>query len=198
MRSSLVNKPKTKRGEKTLKKIIASAEKNFYEQGYYNTSIINITQGAEVGLGTFYVYFEDKLSLYQYILLDYSHQIRKHIAIAIEDLTDRKEKERVGLKTFLTFIRDNPHIYNIIWESLHIDRELFRDYYENFALFYEKSLEKSVSNGELKPMDEKVGSYILMGIANFIGLKYVMFDEDSDLDKVVDDVIQILEQGLFT
>jgi hypothetical protein len=37
-----------------------------------------------------------------------------------------------------------------------------------------------------------------MGISNFIGLKYVMFDEENlDYDLVVDQIIDILENGLF-
>jgi hypothetical protein len=37
-----------------------------------------------------------------------------------------------------------------------------------------------------------------MGVSNFIGLKYVMFDEDNNnFDGVVDKVMEILENGIF-
>jgi len=37
-----------------------------------------------------------------------------------------------------------------------------------------------------------------MGVSNFIGLKYVMFDEENmDFDKVVDQVVDILVNGMF-
>lgn len=37
-----------------------------------------------------------------------------------------------------------------------------------------------------------------MGVSSFIGLKYVMFDEENkNYDHVVDQVISILEKGLF-
>lgn len=198
MYNSLVNVPKTKRGEKTLNKIIKSAEMNFLEQGYYNTSIINITQGAGIGLGTFYVYFEDKMSVYKYLLLQYSHQIRKQIAIAIDGLTDRKEIERVGLKTYLEYIKENPHIYNIIWESLYIDKTLFQHYYVTFSDFYVKALNQSKDDNEIKDFDTEVVSYMLMGISNFIGLRWIMFEDIDDFDPIVDEVIDILDKGLFT
>lgn len=47
--------------------------------GYYGTSIIDITGRADVGAGTFYLYFESKLWLYEYFLLQYNHEIRKHL-----------------------------------------------------------------------------------------------------------------------
>lgn len=42
-------------------------------------------------------------------------------------------------------------------------------------------------------------SYFLMGVSNFIGLKYVMFDDNNDdnFDEVVDKVMDILQSGMF-
>ena len=107
--------------------------------------------------------------------------------------------ERVGLKTFLEFIRDNKHAYNIIWESLYIERKLFVEYYDNFASIYISGISKGQSDGELVDLDPMILSYVLMGVANFIGLKYVMFDDEdsTDLDPIVDEVMKILQSGLF-
>ncbi len=197
MIEDLVNRPKTKRGEATLKDLIESAERNFLEKGYHNTSIVDITQGAKVGLGTFYVYFENKLSIYQYLLLQYSHRIRRHIAINIANLKTRKEMERDGLRAFLEFIRDHPYIYNIIWESLYIDKKLFRQYYKNFADFYIKALDKAYDQGQIKAFDNEVLAYALMGVANFIGLRWIVFEDAENFDDIVDEVLRLLDQGMF-
>ncbi len=194
----LVNTPKTKRGEATLEKICQVAQELFYEKGYHNTSIVDITNNAEIGLGTFYIYFKDKYSIYKYLLLRYSHKIRKAIATATEGIDDRLEMERVGLKTFLYYIRENKHAYNIIWESLYIDKQLFVDYYDSFAERYTLGMKAAQKQGEVLDIDPTTLSYMLMGISNFIGLKYVMFDEDdNNIDKVVDDVISIIQRGMF-
>jgi AcrR family transcriptional regulator len=195
----IVNMPKTERGQATLEKICLAAETLFYEKGYHNTSIVDITNLSGIGLGTFYIYFKDKYLLYKYLLLRYSHQIRKEISAATNGLTSRKEMERVGLKTFLKYTRENKHSYNIIWESLYIDKNLFMDYYDTFAERYSKGIIAAQESGEVPGYDPIVVSYLLMGISNFIGLKYVMFDEENmDYDKVVDQVIDILENGMFT
>lgn len=195
----IVNVPKTKRGEATLEKICNAAETLFYEKGYHNTSIVDITNLSGIALGTFYIYFKDKYLLYKYLLLRYSHQIRKEISTALKGLKNRKEMERVGLKTFLNFIRENKHAYNIIWESLYIDKNLFMDYYESFAERYSKGIIDSQRAGEVPDYDPIVISYFLMGVSNFIGLKYVMFDEQNlNYDHVVDQVVAILEKGMFT
>lgn len=194
----IVNMPKTERGQATLEKICLAAETLFYEKGYHNTSIVDITNFSGIALGTFYIYFKDKYLLYKYLLLRYSHQIRMAISSETSGLNSRREMERVGLKTFLQFIRENKHAYNIIWESLYIDKNLFMNYYDTFAEKYSKGIIAGQESGEVVDHDPMVISYLLMGISNFIGLKYVMFDEDNlDYDYVVDQVIDILENGMF-
>lgn len=194
----IVNMPKTKRGQATLDKICQAAETLFYEKGYHNTSIIDITNVSGIGLGTFYIYFKDKYLLYKYLLLRYSHQIRKEISTATKDAKTRVEKERLGLRTFLEYMRENKHAYNIIWESLYIDKSLFKEYYDTFAARYSKGMIEAQKAGEVIDCDPTVISYFLMGVSNFIGLKYVMFDEENkNYDQVVDQVISILEKGLF-
>lgn len=194
---TVVNIPKTKRGQATLDKICQAAEALFYEKGYSNTSIVDITNYAGIALGTFYIYFKDKYYVYKYLLIQYSRQIRKSIHDATKGLESRKEKERVGLKTFLKYTRDNKQSYNIIWESLYIDKDLFREYYEIFAGRYQKGIVDAQKTGEIGELDPVVLSYMLMGISNFIGLKYVMFEEEEDFDRVVDQVIDILSHGMF-
>lgn len=194
----IVNLPKTKRGEATLEKICLAAETLFYQKGYNNTSIVDITNLSGIALGTFYIYFRDKYLLYKYLLLRYSHQIRKEISDATKDLNTRREKEKEGLKTFLKYTRENKHAYNIIWESLYIDKILFINYYDTFADRYSQGIIEAQNSGEIQDYDPTVVSYFLMGISNFIGLKYVMFDDDdADYDHVVDQVIDILDKGLF-
>jgi AcrR family transcriptional regulator len=194
----IVNIPKTKRGQATLEKICSASETLFYEKGYHNTSIIDITNLSGIALGTFYIYFKDKYSTYKYLLIRYSHQIRKEISTATNNIENRKEKERLGLKIFLEYIKTNKHAYNIIWESLYIDKTLFINYYDTFADRYSKGIIEGQKNGEVYEIDPMIISYFLMGVSSFIGLKYIMFnDENTDLDYVVDEVMKILQKGLF-
>ena len=195
--NTLVNQPKTKRGQATLDRICDAAEQLFFKKGYHGTSINDITYKAKVAPGTFYIYFSDKLSLYKYLLISYSHRIRMNIAKDVKGCTNRKEIERIGLKSFLLFIKENKHVYNIIWESLYIDKKLFIEYYTDFAESYVKHITDAQEMGEMKNHDPEIVAYILMGVSNFIGLNWIMFKESDELDAVVDKVIRALDEGLF-
>lgn len=195
--NDLIKTPKTQRGYQTLNAICESARQLFYKKGYYNTSINDIASGANVAPGTFYIYFNDKLSLYKYLLLQFSHEIRLATRCATSQCKTRYEMEYHGLKAFLEYVREKPYAYHIIWESLYIDPTLFKEYYESFSERYVRGLEEARKNNEIVDLDLTVTSYVLMGISNFVGLRYSIFNKDEDLEEVVKTVMKIIDRGLF-
>jgi AcrR family transcriptional regulator len=192
--------PRTKHGLNTFENIVISGKKLFGDKGFHSTSINDIVTYADIAAGTFYIYFNDKMSLYQYILNDYKHQIRHTIWESTKDTKTRFEMEREGIKAFIRFASSDTLAYNIIWESLFIDKNIFKEYYENFSLRYAAGLQKSFENGEIRDFDFETLSYVLMGISNFVGLQ-VIFKEncaEQEINKIVDTVMDILYNGMFS
>ncbi|MDR2167303.1 MAG: TetR/AcrR family transcriptional regulator [Clostridiales bacterium] len=201
----LKSPPTTKLREKTLKRLCDAAERVFMEKNYYNASICDIVTGAGVSIGTFYNYFPDKLSMYKYIVLKYGQDIRRHIAtgLSAQNLDSRHQMEREGIKLYLDYCKENPHVINIIWQSLFVAPELFIAYYDNFGKQYERQLAEAIKAGEVNPVNLEVASFVLMGLSNFLALKYVAFAppgglSDAEIYGIVDAVMVILRDGLFT
>ena len=192
--------PKTPAGFKTFNMIVEVSKILFSERGYLSTSINAIIEKAGIAAGTFYKYFNDKRAVYDYLLNDYSHQIRRKIASEIRNLSSRYEKERLGLKAFIKFALEDKLSYRLIWESLFVDKQHFIDYYSNFAKLYIRQLEKAVSSLEVDPLiDLETLAYVLMGISNFVGLQVVFKDtiSEEELDYIVDQAMYILKNGMF-
>ena len=124
----LLKMPQTPKGMETLNNILSAAAQLIYEKGYYGANIADITKLAGVATGTFYVYFSSKISLYRYLLLQFGHQIRKEMSQKTANCQTRREAEREGLRAWLEYVRKHPYVYNIIWESLYVDRNLFKEY----------------------------------------------------------------------
>lgn len=191
--------PKTKVGYKTFNKIINTSKDLFSTQGYSTTSVNEIIDKAGIAIGTFYIYFDDKRAVYNYLLQDYSKKIKGKIAEAIKNVPTRYEQERIGLKTFIEFSLEDKLSYRIIWESLFIEKELFVNYYKDFADSYIRQLSKFIKNGEIRnDIDLETLSYILMGIANFVGLQAQFKEATSEeVDYMVDQVMEVLKNGMF-
>ncbi len=192
--------PKTNVGERSFKKIIRAGRVLFGKDGYQSTSINDIIAKAKVAAGTFYIYFDNKLALYMYLLDEYRINIRKASTEATKGLKTRYDIEKAGLKAFIMYAKNDPLAYKIIWESLFVDFEIFKDYYKTFGESYLYHLKGAVKNGEVRDdIDLLTVSYILMGISNFVGLE-IIFNENSteeDIDRVVEESMKLLKNGMF-
>ena len=183
-----VNQPKTKLGLAKMHKIVEAADELFTKVGFYQTSISDICKKANTAVGTFYIYFDTKTDIYRYLMEKYQHEIRARLSESIAGCSNRYECEREGIKCFVKYAVENPNVYNIIWGSLAIDKNMFIDYYVSFAKSYTKGLAKSFD--EVNTIDHTTVAYALMGISNFLGLR-AMFENmsESEIDNMIDNTL---------
>jgi AcrR family transcriptional regulator len=189
---------KTKVGEKSFNKIVRAGKNLFAKSGYHSTSINDIIAKANVAVGTYYIYFNSKLALYHYLLDEYQEKIREAAREATLNLTSRRDIEKEGLKAFIMYVIKEPLAYKVIWESLFVNQDLFIDYYSRFSESYVTNLKK-YSDEVREDIDYETVSFILMGIANFVGLQILFKDKptEQDVDFVVNESMKLLDKGLF-
>jgi len=193
-----VNTPKSQLGFQTMCKICSAAETLFYQKGFYETSITDICKLANTASGTFYIYFQNKTSVYTYLIKNYYEVIKNYLNEHISGCKTRREMEQEGLKAFIRFGHKNPQCYKIIWGCSYIDPALFEEYYTNFAKSYASILKKF--SKELIDIDYSTIAWFLMGVANFICLKVILEHKrltEKRLDALVDDVMKLFSTGLF-
>ena len=180
-----------------MEKLLASSEELFATGGFYGTSISDICKHAGTAVGTFYIYFDTKTDVYRYLMETYKKEIKDRLADSIKDCKSRYEKEREGIKCFIKYAVSAPNVYNIIWGSLSIDRQMFVDYYVSFADSYSRALN---TDGDVLLADTESIAYMLMGISNFLGLK-AMFRgmSDEEVDEMMEKtVMPALTNGILT
>ncbi len=191
-----INIPKTELGRTKMEKLLASSEELFAKNGFYGTSISDICKHAGTAVGTFYIYFETKTDVYRYLMETYKKEIKDRLGESIKNCSSRYDKEREGLKCFIKYAVSTPNVYNIIWGSLSIDRQMFVDYYESFAKSYSRALKED--DGVWLSDTESI-AYMLMGVSNFLGLKAMFTDMGDELvDRMVDETIMpALTKGIL-
>ena len=190
------NRPVTSRGRKTRQKVLNAAEKIFGEKGYDRASIVEITQRAGVAQGTFYVYFPDKKSVFTELVRGLSHQLRRDIAAAVEGISDRIEVERVGFHAFFTFTHRHQSFYKIIRQAEFVDEELFRWYYRKLAEGYTEGLSQAMRKGEIRELHVECLAYCLMGISDFLGMRWVLWNDETPPDKVFESMFTFIRHGM--
>ncbi len=196
MTKSSASQPKTKRGIERRAKILAAAEQVIGEKGFAAASIADITRAAETALGTFYIYFSSKEELFRELVEDMGRATRTQTTERIVDAPNRLEAERAGLEVYLRVVRDRPLQYRIVEEARFVDPEAYRTYYTEFGKAYADQLEHAVQKGEISQGDSEVRAWALMGIAKALGERYVLWDENVDIDRVVAEAHELICNGL--
>ncbi len=189
-------RPKTARGEATRRAILDAAETVIGRQGFYDASITEITRSAKVASGTFYVYFSSKEEVFRELVLDMGRSLRRTLSATAEGAGSRLEAEKAGLRGFLNFVIAHPSLYRIVREALFVVPDAYRAYFQSFAEGYRSALADARSRGEIRPGDDDVRAWMLMGIAVTLGERYVVFGHDRPVEEVVDAAHDMIMRGL--
>jgi AcrR family transcriptional regulator len=188
--------PKTARGQKTREALLRAAEDVFGEKGYYVASISEITQAADVAMGTFYLYFKDKEDIFRALVQAMLGELRSHLRKHVGKAATQIEAERIGLRAFLSFVSKHKNLYRIVLDSYSVDDAIYSSYFQVFAELYTRRLERAEGQGEITPGDAEVRAWCLIGMSNFLGMRYVLWKRPNSMEKVVDVAIDMISQGL--
>ena len=188
---------KTSKGEATRRKLMEAAEEIFGLKGFYNTSIVDITQKAQVAMGTFYVYFPGKKDIFEELVKELSHDLRKEISQAVAGLATRQEIEEKGLTAFLTYIKKHHNLYRIVHEAEFVDEELYKWYYQRLAKGYINGLRVAMDNKQFCNLDVETVAYCLMGIADMLGKRWVMWEQKDVPAQAIKTALALVLGGLI-
>lgn len=193
---TLLVMPVTARGQETRARLLAAAEKVFGEKNYFRVSIADITREAGTGSGTFYLYFPSKEAAFRELVQQRGHELRMVTHMATVGAPDRVEAERRGFESFFDFIHEHPTLYRVVRQAEFVDEEIFHEYYEVFAEGYRSALQTAMDRGEIEPLDPEVVAYCLMGIGDFIGMRWVLWHEGGIPRDVFEQAMKFIQRGL--
>jgi len=113
--------PVTARGEATRRKLLASAEAEFGGKGFTAASVSSITQRADVGQGTFYLYFHSKEEIFAALVRQIGAALGEQLAVSGLDAP------RQLVQTIGSFVVEHPGRHRLLREAQFIDAALYRE-----------------------------------------------------------------------
>jgi AcrR family transcriptional regulator len=179
--SSATGRPLTSRGQKTRRRLLEAAEQVFADLGYHEASIVKITEHAGVALGTFYLYFDSKQSIFEALVLDLNSRVRHSMTEAMAGASGRIEAERLGFEGFFRFTAQHPALYRVVREAEFVSPAMLRLHYERIVDGYQAGLAAAQRNGEVAAeLDTEVVAWALMGAGELIGMRYLLWEKDAE------------------
>lgn len=184
----------TSKGEATRRRLLDAAEQVFGGLGWYDASIVKITEAAAVAQGTFYRYFDSKQAIFDELVVDLNRRVRQAMAQGSAAGVTRAERERLGFAAFFRFTAEHPGLYRIIRQAEFASPRALHLHYERIAEGYVVGLRDAMARGEIHAADPEVVAWALMGVGELVGMRWTLW---GDTDRVPDDVFeQVL--GLVT
>ncbi|KNF07947.1 transcriptional regulator, TetR family [Gottschalkia purinilytica] len=197
-KSTFFNLPEDKK-----ERILGATIDEFAENSYQNASINKIVKKSDIAKGSFYQYFENKKDLFKYVLEICEERKISYVEKAIEDIEylDYFEIIRRIYIAFMEFSIENPKLSFIINELLksndtELKNEVLEDVLSKSNSIFNKVLERGLQNGNINP---NLNIELLGNLMSHMGVfvrEYVHKDSLRDYSGLVDEVVNILENGI--
>jgi len=187
----------TPKAKRTKERLLRAAERVFGKYGFDQASISDITGSAGVAQGTFYSYFVDKKAVFLALIDELGRGLRSALRAATHGLTDRIEIERAGFRGFFQFVAEHRDLYRIVRQAEFVDESAYRTYYLRLAAGYTRGLRHAMDKGQIRRVDPEQLAWCLMGIGDFLGMRWVLWeDETPEIEVLTDSALALLHNGI--
>jgi AcrR family transcriptional regulator len=185
--------------------ILEHAARLFGDKGYHDTSISDIIASAGIARGTFYLYFENKRSIFEELVDNLLERLLA--AIRVVDIAPGAPSARQQLidnfTRVLELFADSRALLSILLKgAVGLDREIdtkLTDFYEQVVNAIESSIKLGRRMGLIRPCDTRVAALIALG-----AFKQVLHDllrrdlpDDENLTALAAEVLDVLSRGLL-
>src|SRR5690242_2444953 len=99
-----------RRREGTRSRLLAAATRVLAEKGFHETKITDIAAAADVGVGTFYLHFPDKETLFDAVVEETVRRLKAAVDTARARARDARGRIVAANTAFFRFARDNREV----------------------------------------------------------------------------------------
>jgi len=169
------------KGLETRRRLLDAAERVFGEVGFYDASIVKITEAAGVAQGTFYLYFASKQEVFEELVRDLNARVRHAMQEAAAAGSDRIEAERLGFRGYFRFTGDHPALYRIIRQAEFVSPAVLQYHYDKITEGYMVGLQAAMERGEIARAEPEVLAWALMAIGEMLGMRWMLWQGNDEM-----------------
>jgi AcrR family transcriptional regulator len=157
-----------RRRERTRRELLAAATRVLAEKGLHRTKIADIAAAADVGVGTFYLHFPDKETLFDALVEETVGRLKQAVDAARARAADPVEEVRAANTAFFRFARENREVFKIVFGHAAAYDELIRRAQSLFIADIERTIRKGIATGVFAALPPAVVSQAVVGMATQI------------------------------
>jgi AcrR family transcriptional regulator len=156
----------------TFNRLIRASYKVLSRKGLFRATLDEITEEADVGKGTIYCHFRNKLDLVSHLTQKSIDDLLNYCKQEIMGIEDPYELIRKLISAHFTFFAEKKALFNILFfirGALHQDfenryiREI-QNHYKRYISFLADTLDQGIKKGVFRPFNSMNQAYVLHGI----------------------------------
>ncbi len=183
-----------RRRAKTRNQLLQAAKRLLATKGFHGTKIADIAAAADVGTGTFYLYFPTKDALFADLVRETAVAASEAIGAAKAAVTDPRERARVGGETFFRFAAENRDVFKILFgHSAQFD-ELLREVHQIFIADIEQDFAAGVAAGAFRDLPPAFAAQAIVGMLSQV-TSWWLDRKDISIEEITFMTHRMLTQG---
>lgn len=153
-----------RRKARTRASILSAAGQLFLKHGYEDTSIQQIAELADTGVGTLYGYFASKDEVLREVLREQSVSAVQNYRAAVDRATPSMEKVILGLAEYRRYIRDNLKLITAAFYVSTRDSRVLDDSNDWLLRTYTQMVEEGIERGEFQKLPAEAAARWLLNV----------------------------------
>jgi AcrR family transcriptional regulator len=184
-----------RRRARTRAELLRAAKQLLATKGFHATKIADIAGAADVGVGTFYLYFPTKEAVFTELVKETAERAKEEINRAEAVATDPMARARIGMETFVRFADANREVFRILFgHSAQFDA-LLHDVHQIFIADIEENVAAGMAAGVFAPVRPALAAQAVVGTLTQI-LHWWMDHEDIPISEIIDTTHRLLINGM--
>lgn len=175
----------------TVQRLLQAGKALFGKRGYHDVNIHEITDAAQVGVGTFYNYFQSKEAFAEAVIELVSTEIRTFIRRNLRHDDHPALRELRGMLLFSFYITAiDRSCYNIVREGEFVVPDAVRRYYDAFESGYHHRA------ADFRDLDVGIAANFLMGLSHYLGLELLYDGNTNRAQHLINGLAGHLKHGI--
>lgn len=181
-------------------RICEAAIEIFSSKSFENTTVSEIAAAAQVGKGTFYLYFESKDQLLEFLIENGIERLAHYVKECVNREVEPIDKLKASIEAQVYFINQYRDYCRFLIREVWSYRDNLRDQIlklkKEFISVFDEIIREGIEKNAFKSVNVETISAGLVGLISIATLHWLMFAEEFPKDRITHTIEEVLFNGL--
>ena len=184
-----------RRRDQTRRDLLAAAQRILANKGYHSAKVADIAREAQVGVGTFYLYYRTKEALFTELVEETARIFKLQLEALTVSALDPREHARLSIETFFRFAREHRELFRIVFGHGAEFHDVVRRVQAGFVADVRATLQHGMERGAFRRNRSDVLAPALIGLSDRV-LSWWIKQDAVPLEDVTTAVLDFFFHGV--